>query len=200
MGTVLFTFLFGLAVSVDSFGIGCMIGLKKISISLKRICVIALLSGSCFLLSASFGQWVKPFIDQTHAERLGALALIGIGLFLLFQFVKSPKKPVADEKAWVQPTRVLQSPETADVDQSGHIKGMEVLILGLALSLDTFAAGFSSSFIGIAPFQAASLIVIMTSIMLYTGVKTGAKLSKKVNNISVLPGMLLIIIGLIKLV
>ncbi|UOQ94107.1 manganese efflux pump [Halobacillus shinanisalinarum] len=200
MGTVLFTFLFGLAVSVDSFGIGCMIGLKKIGISQKGIFLIALLSGGCFLLSASFGQWVMPFIDQTHAERLGALALIGIGLFFIFQYVKSPNEPVEDEKIWVQPTRVLQSPETADVDRSGQIKGMEVLILGLALSLDTLAAGFSSSFIGVDPFQVTGLIVIMTSIMLCVGIKSGAKLSKKVNNISVLPGMLLIIIGLIKLV
>ncbi|WP_163526562.1 manganese efflux pump [Halobacillus ihumii] len=200
MGIVLFPFLFGLAVTVDSFGIGCMIGLKRIGISKKGICAIALLSGCCYLLSASLGEWIKLFMDQAYAERLGAIALIVIGLFFLFHCLRKPEKPKQEDNVWAQPAKVLQSPEAADLDRSGQIKGKELLLLSLALSLDTFAAGFSGSFIGINPILTACLIVVMTTFMLLAGVKSGAKLSKKINNISMLPGMLLIIIGLIKLV
>ncbi|MFD2926196.1 sporulation membrane protein YtaF [Halobacillus naozhouensis] len=200
MGIVLFTFLFGLAVSVDSFGIGCMIGLKKIGISKKGICAIACLSGCCYLLSAYLGEWIKPFIDQAYAERFGALGLIAIGLFFLFHCLRKPEKPTQEDNVWAQPTKVLQSPEAADLDRSGQIKGRELLLLSLALSLDTFAAGISGSFIGIDPNLTACLILIMTTFMLLAGVRSGEKLSKKINNISILPGMLLIIIGLIKLV
>ncbi|MFC7061559.1 manganese efflux pump [Halobacillus seohaensis] len=198
MGTILFTLLFVIAVSMDSFGIGCMIGLKQIHLSLKGIFGIAILSGLCFLGSASIGYILLPFVEAELFERIGALAFIGLGLFFIWSNTRHPVQDDSDP-IWMQPTRVLQSPEAADVDHSGGIKGKEVLLLGIALSLDTIGAGISGVFIGIPPFYTAGLIVLMTSLMLYGGLKSGAKLSKQVDYFSALPGLLLIIIGLIKL-
>ncbi|MCP3030544.1 manganese efflux pump [Halobacillus sp. A1] len=199
MGTMLFTLLFVIAVSLDSFGIGCMIGLKKIQLSIKAVGAIAFLSGLCFLLSASIGHLLLPFVDAHLFESLGAMAFILLGLFFIWSNYRKPAEKEQDN-IWTQPARILQSPEAADVDHSGGIHGKEVWLLGLALSLDTIGAGVSGVFIGIPPFFTAGLIFLMTSAMLYGGLKSGAKLSRKLDYLSALPGFLLIIIGLIKLV
>ncbi|MFG6148301.1 manganese efflux pump [Halobacillus sp. B23F22_1] len=199
MGTGFLTLLFVVAVSIDSFGIGCMIGLKKIYLSFKGICGIALLSGLCYLCSASVGHLLLPYINPQLFEWLAALSFVGLGLFFIWSNKKSTNAN-HDESIWTQPTRVLKSPEDADVDHSGGIHGKEVVLLGAALSLDTIGAGFSGVFIGLPPFYTAGLIILATCVMLYGGLKSGEKFSSKTDYLSMLPGILLIIIGLIKLV
>ncbi|WP_235001622.1 manganese efflux pump [Halobacillus sp. Marseille-P3879] len=197
---MLLTILFVVAVSIDSFGIGCMIGLKKIVLSLKGIFGIALLSGLCYLCSASMGYLLLPYIDPHLFEWLASLLFIGLGVYFLWSNYSSDDKREEEDSIWMQPARVLKSPEDADIDESGGIQGKEVILLGIALSLDTIGAGFGGVFIGLQPFSTSALIVLATGIMLYGGLKSGSKLSSRVNYLSNLPGILLIIIGLIKLI
>ncbi|MCP3025468.1 manganese efflux pump [Halobacillus sp. A5] len=199
MGTVFLTLLFVIAVSVDSFGIGCMIGLKKIGLSFTGICGIAMLSGLCYLCSATAGHLLLPYINPNLFEWLAALSFIGLGVFFIWSN-HSNHEDSKEDSIWTQPARVLKSPENADIDDSGGIQGKEVILLGLALSLDTIGAGFSSVFIGIKPLYTAGLIAMMTYIMLYGGLKSGERFRSRINHLSNLPGILLIIIGLIKLV
>lgn len=68
-----------------------------------------------------------------------------------------------------------------------------------ALSLDTIGAGISGALIGLPVLMTAGLIASATFLMLSTGIIAGSKLTSRVESISILPGVLLIIIGLIKL-
>lgn len=199
MGIGMFIFLFVTAVSIDSFGIGCVLGLKKVGITMKGVLLIACLSGIMFLLSSFFGHLLVQFVAAEAAERVGALALIGIGIYFLWQFFKKEKAPEREREPWLNPTKVLNDPVAADVDRSGGIRGKEVWLLGAALSLDTIGAGISGALIGIPTFFTASMIAAATFIMLACGTLCGEKLSDKAESLSILPGVLLIIIGLIKL-
>ncbi|KHE71527.1 manganese efflux pump [Halobacillus sp. BBL2006] len=197
MGIITFTFLFVTAVSIDSFGIGCVLGMKRIRLALSGVVFIAFLSGLGFLLSSYMGHLLLPFISPEYADRLGAIALIGIGIYFLWQYFRKPESSKGDP--WLKPARVLNDPQTADVDRSGGIRGKEVWLLGTALSLDTIGAGVSGAFIGVSPFITSALIFLATFLMLFIGIKGGAKFSEKAESISILPGVLLIIIGIIKL-
>ncbi|MCA0982512.1 manganese efflux pump [Halobacillus yeomjeoni] len=199
MGIVTFTFLFVMAVSIDSFGIGCVLGIKQIRLAVHGILFIALLSGTGFLTSSYIGHLLLPFVSPEYAERCGAVALICIGSYFLWQHFRKVDSSQAVEEPWLQPARVLSDPVAADVDRSGGIRGKEVWLLGTALSLDTIGAGISGALIGVAPWTTAAMITIATFTMLFFGMKSGNKLSHRAESISILPGVLLIIIGLIKL-
>lgn len=199
MGIVTFTFLFVTAVSIDSFGIGCVLGMKQIRLTLNGVLFIALLSGLGFLTASYLGYLMLPLVSPEYAERFGAIALIGIGIYFLWQYFRKIDSTKKQEEPWLNPSRVLNDPASADVDRSGGIRGKEVWLLGAALSLDTIGAGVSGAFIGVAPFLTSGLITIATFTMLFLGIKGGGKLSEKAESISILPGVLLIIIGLIKL-
>ena len=198
MGVSMFTFLFVLAVSLDSFGIGCVLGMKKIHITFRGIVLISFVSGGMFLASSYLGYVLLPFISPVYAERIGAIALILIGMYFLWQFFRCPDHE-NEEEPWLNPAKVLNDPLAADVDHSGGIHGKEVWLLGAALSLDTIGAGISGAFIGISPFLTSILIATSTFAMLFGGVISGAKWTEKAESVSILPGVLLIIIGLIKL-
>lgn len=198
MGTVMFTVLFVLAVSIDSFGIGCVLGMQAIRIKLSGIILIASLSGVVFFISSFSGHFLLRFISPEVAEKAGAIALIAIGAYFLWQYFRKPGKE-EQEKPWLHPERILNDPLAADVDRSGGIVGKEVWLLGAALSLDTVGAGISGAFVGVSPFLTAIFISVSTCLMLLVGVTCGAKWNEKAASVSILPGVLLIIIGLIKL-
>ncbi|ARI76831.1 sporulation membrane protein YtaF [Halobacillus mangrovi] len=199
MGIVTFTILFVTAVSIDSFGIGCVLGMKRIGLALPGVLFIAFFSGIGFLLSSYIGHLVLPFVSAEYADRLGAIALICIGIYFLWQYFRKHDTAKDNGEPWLKPSRVLNDPQTADVDRSGGIRGKEVWLLGTALSLDTIGAGVSGAFIGVSPFITSLLIFLATFLMLFAGIKGGAKFSEKAESISILPGVLLIIIGMIKL-
>ncbi|WP_082233621.1 manganese efflux pump [Halobacillus massiliensis] len=198
MGTAIFLFLFVMAVSMDSFGIGCIIGMKGILLSNRAVLAIASLSGLFFLCSAMAGFLLLPVVDADFFERLGAIAFIVLGVLFLINNFRSDQGE-GEKTIWKQPAQILQAPETADIDRSGGIKGKEVFILGIALSLDTIGAGISGVFIGVPPLTTAALIFLLTSAMLFGGLKCGAKLRNKLGFLSFLPGILLILIGIIKI-
>lgn len=77
--------------------------------------------------------------------------------------------------------------------------GKEVFLLGIALSLDSIGAGVSGAMIGMPTLMTSLFITLATFLMLAGGIWSGRHLSEKVESISILPGVLLIIIGLIKL-
>ncbi|MGR9049101.1 sporulation membrane protein YtaF [Halobacillus faecis] len=199
MGIGMFIFLFVTAVSIDSFGIGCVLGLKKVGLTLRGVFLIASVSGCMFLLSSYFGHLLAAVVAAEDAERVGALALIGIGIYFLWQFFKKEKDSEEKKEPWLNPAKVLNDPLAADVDHSGGIQGKEVWLLGAALSLDTIGAGISGALIGIPILFTAVMITVATFCMLGCGILSGSKLSDKAESLSILPGVLLIIIGLIKL-
>ena len=54
--------------------------------------------------------------------------------------------------------QILRTPQMADVDRSGIISASEALLLGIALSLDSFGAGLGAAMIGFSPLLTALVI------------------------------------------
>ena len=73
------------AVSLDGFGVGVMYGLRKIRIPLLSIGIISLWSGIIIYSSMQIGVLMSSFMSPLVAKRIGALILIGIGIWALVQ-------------------------------------------------------------------------------------------------------------------
>jgi len=98
--------------------------------------------------------------------------------------------------------QVLKEPPTADLDQSGYISPAEALLLGTALAMDALTAGFAVSMLGFSiPFVAVT-VGLGHFLLITAGIFWG----RQINNsnwgqkLSVLPGCILIILGLSKII
>lgn len=96
---------------------------------------------------------------------------------------------------------ILRTPSLADVDRSGYISASEAVLLGVALSLDAFGAGIGAAFIGFAPLLTASVIVFASGLFIFGGLRVGLTYAdtRWLQRLSVLPGCILIAMGIMKL-
>jgi putative sporulation protein YtaF len=198
------------ALSLDSCSVGMTYGLRKVRISLKSIIVISICSAAVMFVSMGIGQFVQTIFSAEVAKRIGGLVLIGIGAWVLYQFFAEDKKEEKlDEKTlWnleIQSLgiviQILRKPIVADFDNSGTISGIEAVMLGLALSLDSFGAGIGASLLGYPPLIMAALVAIMSFVFLSLGLKMGQWFStlQWMQKLTFLPGVLLIIMGIWKM-
>ncbi|MDF2722334.1 MAG: YtaF, partial [Paenibacillus sp.] len=96
---------------------------------------------------------------------------------------------------------ILRTPALADRDRSGYISPSEAVLLGLALSLDAFGAGFGAAFIGFAPLLTAAVVVLASGSFLSAGLSFGLRFAEArwMQRLAVLPGFVLILMGVMKL-
>lgn len=233
------------AVSLDGFGVGVMYGLRKIRIPLVSIGIISLWSGVIIFSSMQIGVLMSSFMSPSFAKRIGALILIGIGVWALIQMRQGQKNQAQQEQTadpldqavvssmpyaeirnsgYVEPMtfdtlqrtkeilnielkrfglviQILRTPSIADVDKSGNISASEATLLGLALSLDAFGAGIGAALIGFVPLLTASVISLSSGSLLAVGLRIGFRYAEMtwMKKLSILPGCVLIVMGLLKM-
>lgn len=220
MPAILSLIILAVAVSLDSFGVGAMYGLRKIRIPLLSILIIAGCSGLVILIAMNIGSWLSAFLSPTVAQVMGALILVGIGIWTVFQMllqkdeptpplaVTPPPSPNEKPAVWsIELKRIgiviqiLRTPSMADADRSGTISSSEATMLGLALSLDAFGAGIGAALVGFSPLHTAGIIAFASALFLATGLRVGFRFAdlNGLRRFSVLPGIILIVMGLVKL-
>lgn len=197
-------FLLVIAVSLDGLGVGISYGIQKTRVPLLPILIIMLCSGITVFVAMTIGDALKQFISPVFSENLGAIILIGLGLFTLIKLMNTKKnqiKHTEESTVFTDMKKVFQSPQQADLDHSGTISKQEAILLGMALALDAFGAGIAASLLLYSPFLTAALVALMSGIFLIVGLKIGLFLSryKEIQFFSYLPSLLLISIGLFNL-
>lgn len=97
--------------------------------------------------------------------------------------------------------RILRTPAAADVDRSGTISASEAALLGAALSLDAFGAGLGAALIGFSPFYTSLVIAISSGAFIWFGLRVGLLFSgvRWIRRLSIVPGCILIAMGIMKL-
>ncbi|WP_369902321.1 sporulation membrane protein YtaF [Bacillus manliponensis] len=202
--------LLAFTLSLDSCSVGLTYGLRNVRIPLKSIVVIGICSAMVMLISMGIGHMISQVFSPVFATRIGGVVLVGIGVWVLYQFFQGDKKEVPQhkEKVWNFEIaslglviQILRKPTVADFDKSGTISGMEAFMLGMALSLDSFGAGIGASLLGFSPIVMAGLVAVMSTLFLFVGMKLGAILSNMrwLQKFTFVPGILLIIIGIWKM-
>ncbi|TVX92349.1 MntP/YtaF family protein [Paenibacillus agilis] len=96
---------------------------------------------------------------------------------------------------------ILRSPAAADMDRSGTISPSEAAWLGAALSLDAFGAGIGAAMLGYPSLWTSLFIALFGGIFLKLGIHVGAAFARTewIRKLTFLPGLLLIMMGIMKL-
>lgn len=175
--------LLAISSSMDSLGIGITYGLKQIKLKKWSKFILFFVSVLVTLMSIVTGSALKNIISEKYFKLIGPVILIFMGIIVLFK---------NDEKE-----------HTFDLDNSKDIDKKEALILGIALSLDSFCIGIGAILLGINMFlftiTIASLQYIFLSIGNFLGIYL-INLKKLPQNLwTKISGVFLIIIGLLKL-
>lgn len=263
--------LLAFAVSLDGFGVGVTYGLRRIRIPVLSVAIIAFCSGLVVWLAMAIGSVLTGYMSPFTAKLIGAILLMLIGSYALFQWWKRRQADEDDgnadeargtEQATASGTegilgagnaqatggtadegqiagavgnpngnsiddsigvpsgepgtsaiinlelkrlgiviQILRTPQIADVDRSGTISSSEAVLLGFALSLDSFGAGLGAAMVGFNPLLTAVVIASVSGLFLLAGMRLGFRFAawEGMKAMSVLPGILLIVMGFIRL-
>ena len=172
--------------SIDSLGIGITYGLKNTKISFISKIILFALSLIISFSSIFLGYFLNDFISTTITSFFGSLILIFIGICIIFKTIFENKN---------------KKNNYYDFNFSNLIDPKEAIVLGLALSLDSF--GIIYSLIDANCF----LFPILISSFQILFLSLGSFCGRKLKSISKFPdfiygfisGILLILIGLLKI-
>lgn len=201
--------LLTISLCIDSFVASIAYGTNKIKIPFLSALIIditcSLMLGSSLILGAYFKQYLTPSLCKTASF----LILFSIGIYRLFEslsknYIKRKSNSMSPLKFKVFDFNfVLQvyADETkADFDKSKVLTSKESFYLAIALSLDSIAVGFGSSFLSINYIYTIISCLILGLISIIGGVLIGSKCAQKFNfDISWLSGALLICLSILKL-
>ncbi|MFD2671693.1 MntP/YtaF family protein [Marinicrinis sediminis] len=96
---------------------------------------------------------------------------------------------------------ILKTPSAADIDRSGRISASEAAWLGVALSLDALGAGIGAALIGLTPWVTSLCIAVASGMFVSLGLRLGSWCAgwAWMKKMSLLPGCILILLGIMKL-
>ncbi len=179
------TILLAAALSADAFAVSFACGLGRIRIPASSVLILSAVSVLMLALSLFAGQLLSGLIPERLTKLLSFLLLFGIGIFKLIP---------GSEKARA---------EKANKNSDDRLSPREALPLGIALSVDSLAAG-----IGIGVGAAVSLSCLETLAVsfffciaaLLTGSRLGRSLSRHTDaKLSWIGGAMLVLLAVLKL-
>lgn len=207
-----YVLLLGFAVSIDGFVAGIAYGLKNIYIPMTSLLIVCVTTILCTGTAMATAYVLGTFINTQLAILLGALVLIMIGLFSLFQeYLTKDAKDYITNGGSLPPTltfsigrlviNIMADPEKADVDHSQLINALEALCLGLALGVDNMVATFAADLMEPLPLYTPLIMGVIQIMVITAGIYTSQhfisdQLKKR---FPYLPGIILIILGVIRL-
>ncbi|EOC99481.1 sporulation membrane protein YtaF [Caldisalinibacter kiritimatiensis] len=207
--------LIALVLSIDSFTIGVSYGLKNINIPKLSIVIINLVTIFFLFISMVFGHFVKTLIFKEFASIISCIILVGLGCYFILEgyikYLIYEKRKKGEDDYNITDVKlnnlgivikIAVDASKADMDVSGDIDAKEAIYLGTALSLDSLGVGFASAIGDINYIQVLILAFCFNMLAIIGGLTLGQKfkLFKENKGTYFIPGLLLIIIGLLKLV
>jgi putative sporulation protein YtaF len=204
--------LFAVALSTDGFLAGVAYGAKQIKMPVRSLIIISFISITVLLVSMYLGKFICRFITPHQAMVGGALILMLMGAYYLVDAMRRnfnelhdvpEDKPVMvlNIKFLGVIIQILREPSSADADASGEITGYEAVLLGIALSMDSLAAGVGLALSGHNIFMTALSVGMVQFLLVSIGIMLGSTLdSARFKKIAAnLPGLILILVGFAKI-
>jgi putative sporulation protein YtaF len=205
--------LLALALSLDSLMVGLLYGLRGIRLSWGAMGVVAGATGLLLALSMAAGRLIATVMAPAMAGRLGAVLLIGVGVWITYQTLRSQgeaERPAPEplHKVWRVKLgsvgvviEILREPGAADLDRSGHISLTEACFLGVALALDSTAAGLGAALAGYSPLGLPVAAACATLGLLYAGSRWARLLPFKLEGPwAAIHGVVLLMVGLYRII
>ncbi|MTI96218.1 MAG: sporulation membrane protein YtaF [Firmicutes bacterium] len=187
--------LLAFAVSVDGFGVGLAYGLGKMKLPPLSLVLLGLASGTAVLLSMTVGSLISLLFSPEFTARIGGGILVVFGALMLVQQLSKRNRAGGL-------LGLLDEPARADFDRSGTISVREGVVLGLALALDAFGAGFGAAMAGFPPIWTAVAVAGAKILLVGGGFALGESIAaaKWVERLQVLPGLIICGLGVVKFI
>ena len=189
-----------IASNLDNFAIGLVYGTRKIRIPFMSNLIIALFSGLGTILSCFVGDVLREMFGGMMCNIVGGLLVIGIGLWTIFISMKGEaQRPV--EESHLSIKTIIDEPQIADVDHSGHISTKESLLVGVALAVNCLATGLGAGMTGLGVVVTTIAVTALSLLCVSLGVWSGRKYAINVPGclIPVLAGGLLMVVGMFEM-
>ena len=210
--------ILAVSVNLDAFGVGMVYGIKNTKIPLVSkliICFMSVLYASmALLIGKSLYSVLPPFLPTL----IGVLILIVMGIWIIIQSLnknsfdeKDNFKEFTSQKTLFKlvikslgiTIQIIKNPSRADIDKSGSIDTRESLFVALALSIDAIGVGIGSALAGFqsifVPIAVGLFQLLFLSMGTYLGAKFSAKLKLNKKFLSFAPGLLLILLAILRL-
>ncbi len=196
------SFLLAAAVSIDGLGAGFAYGVRNLYVPLLSLFIVSI-SSSLALLAAMFaGRSMASLFPPHMASLAGGGILILVGGYIIGSTFLEEAPAGEVHKAKTSLRSLLREPEKADFDRSGSINAREAAILGLALAMDAFGAGFGAAMAGYSPLVTCLLVGVCKFLFVSGGVSLGKRYARSLDSTkaSWLAGGVLIILGVINII
>lgn len=188
----------GVAANLDNGGVGVAYGLRRIRVPLFPNLLIALIGAAGTAIFGWAGQHLALVIPPQWGNWLGALVIIGVGLWVLVGNL--PHRTPSGHADATDPDAlsVLIDPALADRDLSGDISLGEASLLGVALGVNAWAGGLGAGLLGIPLGPVIFMVGLMSVLMLTLGLAIGSQVGTRWlgSRATWVAGILLILIGL----
>lgn len=189
--------LFAISSNVDNLTIAAAYRLQGLKIDWKANLLISAVTGCSTWLSMAAGQSAaRYFLSEDSAAYLGAVLLIGVGLWFIIdeykrQHSRSQKYRTERYLRYLGPYFWMRSAADHTVDNR------EMLILALLLSVNNLGSGIGASMMGIRPVGTAVLVGIFSIISIRLGQWAGSThLTTRFSQIMPwIAGIILILLG-----
>ncbi|MDO5560670.1 MAG: manganese efflux pump [Oscillospiraceae bacterium] len=197
------------AVCIDAFFAAFSYGSSKVKINFVPAVIISTIGTAALTVSLLFSNIISSYISQKTSCILGFLILFILGLISVLKEYLKKLLSRSNNRRKVSFCRggmgfvieIYMEPAKADKDCSKCISCSESAVLGIALSLDSVAAGIGIGLLGtnIAMVSIMSFLFCMAAIGL--GYITGKSVSRSLkHDFSWLSGLILIVIACTKLI
>lgn len=202
-------FLLLIALSADAFAASLAYGMDRVKIPPLSAAIVALLSDFILIVSLFIGGFLQSFIPVSFTTVLSFLILLILGLIKLFD--SSIKKKIKENRFSSKELRlssknlkfiltVYAKPQEANGDDIEVLSPAEAVSLGLALSLDSAAAGIGAASLHFPLLLTAVLSFLIGMLTIFAGCRLGRTLAARSDfNFSIIGGILLILLAFSKL-
>jgi putative sporulation protein YtaF len=207
---ILTIFLLAVSCNLDNVGVGIAYGARGIGIPLASNLLIAVITAAGTGVCIIFGQQIFQVLPGEVGVILGAVLLVGMGVWVIRQEIgergrqgqEAPAAAPANglaQQSWLRRLiLVLQHPVLADRDASGHIDLRESFLLSLALMLNNIPNGVGAGLLGFSPLLTTLMVGLLSILTFWLGIGLGRSfgirwLGRHAGTVS---GVLLIGIGL----
>jgi putative sporulation protein YtaF len=201
--------LLAAGVSVDALATGAAYGLKSIRVPLLSLIIIGAITGLFTVGAMISAQFFSEVINSSLVAWIGAILLCMLGFWnIIIEYLArvTNKNDKQSEKLThsfgEMIIDVMAQPEMADSDKSNSISCIEAISLGIALGMDNMIATFAACMLGNLPAYTPLVMAGVQMILITLGIQMATcYIPYNVKNgIPYIPGVVLIIIGLTRLV
>lgn len=203
-------FFLVLALSLDTFTAGVALGTQKIMVPFRSVLAISLTCSASLWIAISLGGWIGNWISPRTGAVIGCIILVMMGSVRLFDgVIKELLRRCCENKEGMVFYRknlkiflqVCVDSAQADFNRSQSLSVPEAISLAAALSVDGLAAGVGAGILDVSHWLIFLIAMLINLFAVHLGCRTGIRFSRKhEQDISWVAGVLLIVLGLIKLI